>query len=385
MSLLRRIVGWVVVLLVQAPVAVTAQTREAYVGVLDTVAAFADMMPTGVAVSREGRIFVNFPRWGDEVPFTVAEIRDGMAQPYPNPVINRVDTTALERRFVSVQSVVVDPADRLWVLDTGRPEFRLALPGGPKLVGIDLATDSVVNVIVFPDTVVLSTSYLNDIRFDLRRGEAGIAYITDSSPERTNAFIVVDLGTGRSWRRLAGHPAVQATPDFLPIVEGRPLMNRAPNGRPTHMTVGADGLALHAGGGRLFFRPLSGRELFSVSADGLADRNRSEEDVAATVRNHGDLGFASDGLEADDTGRIYLTNYEDNAILRRHPDGNLETLVHDPRVLWPDTLCLASDGFLYFTVNQLHRQPGFHGGADGREPPYVLFRVAVDARPVQLR
>jgi hypothetical protein len=56
-----------------------------------------------------------------------------------------------------------------------------------------------------------------------------------------------------------------------------------------------------------------------------------------------------------------------------------------PRVLWPDTLSLASDGFLYFTANQLHRQARFHAGKDLRRKPYALFRVKVDARPVLLR
>ena len=32
-------------------------------------------MPTGVSVSHTGRIFVNFPKWGDEVPATVVELR----------------------------------------------------------------------------------------------------------------------------------------------------------------------------------------------------------------------------------------------------------------------------------------------------------------------
>jgi len=29
---------------------------------------------------------------------------------------------------------------------------------------------------------------------------------------------------------------------------------------------------------------------------------------------------------------------------------------YDPRVLWPDTMSLAMNGYLYFTANQLHRQ-----------------------------
>jgi sugar lactone lactonase YvrE len=62
-----------------------------------------------------------------------------------------------------------------------------------------------------------------------------------------------------------------------------------------------------------------------------------------------------------------------------------ETLVHDPRVLWPDTLSIARDGYLYFTANQLHRQPQYHEGKDLREKPYSLFRTRIDANPVDLR
>jgi hypothetical protein len=79
---------------------------------------------------------------------------------------------------------------------------------------------------------------------------------------------------------------------------------------------------------------------------------------------------------------IYLTNYADNAILRRDGKGNFETLVHDPRVLWPDTLSLAEDGYLYFMANQLHRRAQFHGGKDPRKRPYGVFRAKVDAGPV---
>src|SRR5262249_33874761 len=63
-----------------------------------------------------------------------------------------------------------------------------------------------------------------------------------------------------------------------------------------------------------------------------------------TAEDLGDRGFASDGLESDDKGRVFLTDYEHNAILRRGADGQYETLVYDPRVLWPDTLSLATDG-----------------------------------------
>jgi Major royal jelly protein len=96
-------------------------------------------MPTGVAVSRGGRVFVNFPRWpGNPAEnATVAEIRDEQLLPFPEDW-NTLTGNDDEDAPVSVQSLVVDPADRLWVLDTGRPGTDLAQRGGPKLVCVHL-------------------------------------------------------------------------------------------------------------------------------------------------------------------------------------------------------------------------------------------------------
>src|SRR3954453_2422321 len=88
-------------------------------GELELVHAFTGAMPTGVTVSHSGRIFVNFPKWGDDVRATVVELRDGEEVPFPSQEWNDPDAADDEHAFVSVQSVVVDPRDRLWVLDTG--------------------------------------------------------------------------------------------------------------------------------------------------------------------------------------------------------------------------------------------------------------------------
>src|SRR3954468_7757354 len=76
------------------------------IGALEPVAYFNGVMPTGVTVSQQGRIFINFPRWGDEVPFTVSEIHDGEAVAYPNETINQRDAVDQASALVSVQSVV---------------------------------------------------------------------------------------------------------------------------------------------------------------------------------------------------------------------------------------------------------------------------------------
>lgn len=358
-------------------------------GRLQVVHTFDDgPMPTGVSVSHTGRMFVNFPKWGDEVPATVVELHHGVPKPFPNAMWNSPTGPDDTSGLVSVQSIVVDPADRLWILDTGSPMMQPTVRGGPKLVCVDLATDEVVQTIVFEPDVALPTTYLNDIRFDLRRGTAGAAFITDSSEQGPNGIIVVDLAAGTAWRRLNDHPSTKALPphEFVPVAEGRVFMQRPAVGEPPQpVTMGSDGIAISSDGERLWYCPLASRRWYSVSTEALFDRSVSDEDVAATVVDEGDKGGASDGLETDDKGRFYATNYEHNAILRRLPSGELQTLVHDDRMLWPDTMSIATDGHLYFTANQLHRQAKYQDGEDLRVYPYWLFRVAIHAGPVLLK
>jgi sugar lactone lactonase YvrE len=361
---------------------------EMTVGKLEQVHHFNDAMPTGVTVSHQGRIFVNFPKWGDEVSFTVAEIHDGVVSAFPDEAINQTQQNNPSAALISVQSVVVDPADRLWILETGSPLFQPTNYGGPKLIGVDLTTNQIFKKILFPQEVALPTTYLNDIRFDLRRGEQGMAYITDSAQNGPNGIIVVDLSSGKSWRKLNDHPSTKAEPlqTFLPIIEGRPFFQHHPDGSVRQAVgMGTDGIAISADGSRLYYCPLASRKLYSVDTEMLMDPELDDSKVSSTVIDEGDRGGASDGLESDAAGYIYSTNYEHNAILRRHLNGQWETVTHDPCLLWPDTLSLATDGYLYVTANQLHRQARFHEGHDLRKKPYTLFRIQIGAKPVLLK
>jgi sugar lactone lactonase YvrE len=100
-----------------------------------------------------------------------------------------------------------------------------------------------------------------------------------------------------------------------------------------------------------------------------------------------DLGEkgALDGLEADDEGWVYAGDYKRGSVRQRQTNVEWRTIAHDRRILWPDTLSVASHGYLYFTANQLHRQAQFREGEDLREKPYTLFRVKLDAGPVLLK
>ncbi|EPN66228.1 hypothetical protein A245_06794, partial [Pseudomonas syringae pv. actinidiae ICMP 19096] len=165
---------------------------------LEQVHAFYDAMPTGVTVTEAGRIFVNFPRWGDKVPFTVGEVRDGKVVAYPDLAVNHENPKDPGDGLISVQSVVADGKGRVWLLDTAAPEFAAPRPQGAKLVAVDLATNRIVKRLVFPDNVILPSTYVNDMRFDFRKGSQGTVYVTDSSVSGPGAIIVMDIASGHA-------------------------------------------------------------------------------------------------------------------------------------------------------------------------------------------
>lgn len=210
------------------------------------------------------------------------------------------------RWLVSVQSVVVDPADRLWLFDTGSPMFAPTSHGGPEVVRVDLATDTVEQVVLFPTDVALGATYLNDVRFDLSVGEAGFAYITDSADSGPNGMIVVDLATGESWRRLHEHPSTTALepPDLRMVVEGQDFLERDEDGSTSPVTMGADGIAISADGDRLFYCCLASRRWWSVATAALRDRALDDAAAAQTVRDEGDKGSVGDGMGTDDASAV---------------------------------------------------------------------------------
>lgn len=340
-----------------AAAAVAVGSRAAATkGRLTKVASF-DHQVTGVSVTPDGRVFVNFPRWTDDAPISVAEVLPGgRLRPYPDAKWNSWRNAKATKKpvgghFVCVQSIVADNRGSLWVLDPAAPGNEKILPGGPKLVRIDLATDQVVKVIRFPETVVLQGSYLNDIRFS---PDGTTGYITDSGTR--GAIIVVDLTTGAAHRALDGHASTQVEPDVTVEVDGRPL--RRPDGRQPAFS--ADGIALSNDGSTLYWQALTGRTLYSIATAKLAAGTLSAA-VSGAVRTVGTTTVA-DGLWMSRAGVLYVTSPTDNSV-KRWTGERLETVVQDPRLRWPDTMSEGPDGTLYVTASRIQDTTWFKPGA----------------------
>ncbi|WP_254606499.1 major royal jelly family protein [Sphingomonas bacterium] len=287
-------------------------------------------------------------------------IKDGTLRPYPDAKWNewrnaRASELSVGDHFVCVQSIVPDGHGNLWVVDPGAPGNEKILEGAPKLVRIDLATNSVTKVIPVPAEVALQGTYLNDIRFS---PDGGTGYITDSGTR--GAIIVVDLESGHSWRTLDGHPSTQVDKTVKVAIDGRPLVR--PDGRQP--AFAADGIAISNDGRTLFFQALTGRTLYSIDTAKLRD-GVGEAERAAAVRTVATTHVA-DGLWMSRAGTLYLTSPTDYSVTRL-AGRKVVPVLTDRRLRWPDTFAEGPDGTIYLTASHIQDTPWFTPGA----PPSV--------------
>ena len=341
---------------------------------LTRVAGF-DMQVTGVAVSRTGRIFVNFPRWEKDVPISVAEVgKDGRLTPFPDAGWNsysNLKPLPEGDHFVCVQSVTVDPQGFLWVLDPAAPGNEFIKPGGPKLVKIDLATNKVVQVIHFDMTAAPQGSYLNDVRVS---PDGKFAYLTDSG--QRGALLVVDVGSGQARRILDGDPRTQPQPGIVPHVDGHELR------RPDHRipAFAADGIALDPAGTTLYWQDLVGDTLYSIPTAVMTDPAKTAQDVAAAVQTVATTVVA-DGLWMNARRQLFITDPADNAVKMRAPDGAITTVATDPRLRWPDSMAEGANGDIYVTASHIPDMAQFHEHGSTQKGQWELFRFTPPPAP----
>lgn len=342
------------------------------------VASRAPTSPTGVAVSRGGRMFVFMPRFDEKTVFSVGEVAaDGAVTPFPDLATNRPDPQRPQATLFHIPNGVFDADDRLWLLDAGlMASSGTPVPGAPKLMCLDIGSGTVLTTIPL-DAAVEPTSSLNDLRIDSRRKAA---FLSDQGQTGQGALVAVDLATGRAVRRLSRHPSTASEPGILKLVEGRPLVKREKDGKVSAVKGGANPIALSPDGKRVYYGPLMGRRLYAVDAAALLDPEASDATVAATIEDLGEKGLTG-GIIADDRDRIYLTLQEFNAVARRNPDGTIEVLATDPRLIWADTLWITPDRWLYVSSSQVNRRAEFNGGVDRVTPPFAMLRMRIDAGP----
>lgn len=305
----------------------------------------SDKQWTGVAVSQQGRIFVNYPTWNDYPDaYRVAELVDGKPVPYPS--------SAIQKEFVCVQSVVVDDADHLWILDPAKLKGVDVAASGARLYEVDLATDRVLRVFVIPETAALPQSYLNDVRIDR---QAQKAYMTDSG---LGGIVVLDLATGEAWRALTDIPEVKAN---LKEIDFRST------GPDTHLSQ-SDGIELSADKRQLYFTALGGDILYEVPVRVLNDKSLTVAQRQKAIRVLNAKNVPTDGMIYRD-GSLYMADLPEEKIWRYDlKAGKGETLDLGEAIRWADSFAKASDGSIYFTTSEINYPKE-------QRKPYGLYRL----------
>ncbi|WP_205511485.1 L-dopachrome tautomerase-related protein [Longitalea arenae] len=329
---------------------------------------------TGVAITPEERLFVNYPLWSDIYKYAVIEAgRENdkrheetswnRKHPYPNLYMNSWQAGQDGKdKWVCVQAVYADERNYLWVVDPASPKMAGVYQNSHKLVKINLATNNIERTYFF-EGVAGPQSYINDVRVDNQRQ---YAYLTNSNE---GGILVVNLASGNARQVLQEHYSTKSDPAFRFIIDGRELTK---NGQP--VKIHSDGIALTPDGDWLYYKPLTDDKLYRIRTEFLRNDTMSSAALGSKVEDLGHFA-TTDGMIFDKKGNLYIGDLQNYAIKRISPDLKMQTLIRDERLIWPDSYSISNDGYLYISCSQIHKQPEYNNGVNKRTTPYTVYKL----------
>ncbi|MEO3408145.1 L-dopachrome tautomerase-related protein [Mucilaginibacter sp. CAU 1740] len=335
---------------------------------LEQVFADSTYQLTGVAVSADGRMFVNYPYWLDKHTYSVVEVgKDGKAKPYPDEAWNRFKKGENGlNKFVCVQAVFADEEGYLWIVDPAGIGLSDVYQKSNKLIQIDLKTNQIKQIYRFPENVAGIKSYINEIRIDNKNG---FAYMTSSA---NGGIVIVNIKTGASRLVLHNHYSTLSDPTYHFKMNGREMMNAKGVAK-----INSDGIALTPDKAWLYYKSLTDNKLYRINTAILRDFKSSEKAIEGAIEDLGKF-VATDGMEFDQNGNLYMGDLEHSSIVKISPDKKMTTLVQDTAKLsWPDSYSITRDGYLYITCSQIHQMPFFNNNKNLTQLPYKVFRLKI--------
>lgn len=319
---------------------------------LEEVAAL-DVRPGNVAVAKNGRIFSSIHPLGS-TNYQLVEIVAGKAVPYPNAAMQKNNAATSQNTFDAILGITIDQKNRLWVSDMG-----LNL-GRTRLYAIDISSNKIVEQIELPASVAPKGTFAQEIVIDTKNNWAYLADIANPG------IIAINLSTKKA-RRFSGHSSLQAE-DLDMVIDGKTIHF---GGQPARVAI--DPLTLSSDGETLFFGAMNGTKWYALPAR-LLRQERDDNTIGKAIKIVGEKPI-SDGAFTDKKGNHYFTDLQHHAITRLSADGENSILVKaTEKLLWPDNVYIADDGYAYISANQLNSTPAFTGGKDEGKAPFYIYK-----------
>jgi sugar lactone lactonase YvrE len=312
--------------------------------------------PGNVSATKSGRVFATVHPFAGEQGLQLLEVTGPNSyQPWPSSKVQSPKGQYSENTIDTPLGITKDKQGGLWIVDMG-----LHI-GKTRIWGFDIDSGELISKIVLPTDIAPANSFVQDLVVDRERGWVYLADLANPG------ILAVELATNKV-RRFGNHPSLKPEVNAKMVINGQAVMF---GGKPAN--TGINPITLSADGETLFFGAMNGRTWYSVPAklfrDGVAD-----DVIAHHIKRVGEKPI-SDGATTDSFGNHFITNLNENGIDKLSANGVLTPLIRDARLNWPDNVSADDNGWLYISVNQLHKSPRFSDGADIGKAPYYIYRV----------
>ena len=282
------------------------------------------------------------------------EIVNGQGVAYPNE--------AAQRRFNTILGLYADQQHRLWVIDHGNHGTEAV-----RLTAFDLRTNRVVDEYIFPREVAELGSFFNDLSVS---PDGRYVFVADVSFWRHRPSIAVyDTQTRRSISRLDGHASVSSQ-GYVPV---NPIKKMRFFSGLVDLMPGVDGLDVSPDGQYVYYAAMSHYGLFRVPVAALTNFALSNEAVNRQVE-HVAAKPLSDGIRVDRENNAYITDIEHSGVSVVTPDGQVRTLISDPKIRWADGLSFGGDGYTYLADSDIPDQMLQSKEHIAAHKPYYIYR-----------
>jgi sugar lactone lactonase YvrE len=319
--------------------------------------------PGNVTVTDTGRTIISMHQFY-QPKYTVVEYKDNALLPFPNKELADSDSVS-DLKLDSVLGIRSDANGIVWMLDNG---MRSGVT--PKLVGWDIRSNKLHQVIHLPTPIAPKDAFVNDFAVDSKHNHI---FISDPAGGTNAGLIVVNLSTGTARRVLEGHHSVIPEPVDL-VIDNVPIQVKDKAGKLVRPHIGVNPITEDLNNEWVYFGPMHGLSLYRIKADDLVDENLDAKVLANRVERYSDKPI-SDGITIDKDNNIYLGELAANAIGVISADKKYQRLAQCPRLSWVDSFSFGPDGQLFAVVNRLHQSAALNGGVSASKPPYYLLQV----------